>query len=209
MVCPEAGRMRTALGCGHGVAVGLDEPVAAGCPVDRPFHGAGNLELVGEVDLSGKGFVGIGRGAVEGFIEVIGQAAWEFERGLVGCVAVGERRAPADLDAREQVGLGAGQLEEAGGFELERAENGRVGVEGDGGAAPVGGRADLFELGGGEAFGEFHGVKLAVAGDLDTQMVGEEVDDRGADAVQAAGGFIILAREFAAGIEGAEDDFER
>ena len=37
--------------------------------------------------------------------------------------------------------------------------------------------------------------KLAVAGDLDAEVVGERVDDRDADAVQAAGGLVGLARE--------------
>ncbi len=39
-------------------------------------------------------------------------------------------------------------------------------------------------------------------------MLGERVDDRDADAVQAAGGGIGLVREFAARVERGHDDFE-
>jgi hypothetical protein len=39
--------------------------------------------------------------------------------------------------------------------------------------------------------------------------VGQGVDDRGADAMQAAGGFVGLAGELAAGVQRGHDDFER
>jgi hypothetical protein len=40
-------------------------------------------------------------------------------------------------------------------------------------------------------------------------MLGQRVDDRDADAVQAAGGGIGLAGELAAGVQRGHDDFER
>ena len=47
------------------------------------------------------------------------------------------RRFPADLDAREEIGLGPRHLEKAGGLHLERAEDLAVGMEGDRGAPAV------------------------------------------------------------------------
>ncbi len=135
-----------------------------------------------------------------------------MEGGAFGDVGGGERRvaAPADLDAGEEVGLGADEAEEAGGVEVGLgAEDLRVGGEGDGGAALVGGRADFFELGGGEAFREGLAVELLVAGDLDDGLGRERVDDADADAVEAAGGAVRLALELTARVEGGHDDFER
>jgi hypothetical protein len=60
-----------------------------------------------------------------------------------------------------------------------------------------------------QAAGEFLRVELAVPRDLDPHVVGERVDDRDADAVEAAGGLVGLARELAARVERAEDDLER
>ena len=66
------------------------------------------------------------------------------------------------------------------------AENFGVGAEADAGAAAVLDGADLDEFGGGDAFGEVLAVEDFVAGDLGGEGAGEGVDDRGADAVQAA-----------------------
>lgn len=79
---------------------------------------------------------------------MVGEAAGELEGGAFGHVGGGERRvaAPADLDAGEEIGLGADEAEEAAGVEVGLgAENLRVGSEGDSRAALVRGRADLFE----------------------------------------------------------------
>ncbi len=59
------------------------------------------------------------------------------------------------------------------------------------------------------AAGEPLAVKLAVAGNLDFEQIGECVDDGHADAVQAAGSFVGLAVELAAGMKLGHDDFER
>ena len=51
--------------------------------------------------------------------------------------------------------------------------------------------------------------QLAVARDLDLELVRERVDDRDPDAVQTARSPIGLAAEFAARMEGRQDHFER
>ena len=50
---------------------------------------------------------------------------------------------------------------------------------------------------------------MAAARDLDLEQVGQRVDHRHADAVQAAGGLVDLGIEFAAGMQRRHDDFER
>ena len=52
-------------------------------------------------------------------------------------------------------------------------------------------------------------VDLAVAPHLDDEPLRERVDDRDADAVQAAGDLVALAAELAAGVQLREDDRER
>jgi hypothetical protein len=54
-------------------------------------------------------------------------------------------------------------------------------------------------------------VNGAVAGDLDLEPLADEVGDRRADAVQAAGGLVgggVVVAELAAGAEGGEDDLD-
>ena len=50
--------------------------------------------------------------------------------------------------------------------------------------------------------------KRAVAGDLDTQVIRQRVDDRDTHAMQAAGGLVGLARELAARVQRAEDHLQ-
>ena len=52
-------------------------------------------------------------------------------------------------------------------------------------------------------------VDVAVAAHLGDQPLGERVDDRDADAVQAAGDLVAVAAELAAGVELREDDRQR
>ena len=80
--------------------------------------------------------------------------------------AVVDRGFPADFDAREQVGLGADRFEEARGLEAVVAEDLLVGVEGDGGAAPVLGGPEFCDRPERDAAGEALFVKLLVARDL-------------------------------------------
>ena len=89
------------------------------------------------------------------------------------------------------------------------AEDLRIGVEGEGGATPVGGGADFLDGTKWRAARERLRVEFFVAGDLDIKVIRQRVDDGTADAVQAARGFIGFAVELSARMQGAENDFER
>ena len=81
--------------------------------------------------------------------------------------------------------------------ELGVREDLRVGLEGGLGAA-LGGRADAADFGLGDAAFVFLLIDVAVAADFDFAPFGEEIDDRDADAVQAAGGLVGAFFELAA-----------
>jgi len=89
------------------------------------------------------------------------------------------------------------------------AEDLLVGMEGDGGAAAVGGGADLPHRPLRQAAGEALLEQFLVAGDLDHHRIRQRVDHAGADAVQAARGLVGLAGELAAGMQRAEDHLQR
>ena len=50
---------------------------------------------------------------------------------------------------------------------------------------------------------------VAVAVDVELEPLGERVDDRDADTVQAAGDLVALAAELAAGVQHGENDLGR
>ena len=52
-------------------------------------------------------------------------------------------------------------------------------------------------------------IELAVARDLDLELIRQRVHHRDADAVQAAGGLVDLGIEFSAGVQRRHDHFER
>ena len=81
-------------------------------------------------------------------------------------------------------------------------------METDLGAAAVVNVAKLLEAPLRNAAGEALPVELLVARDLDHQIVRQRVDHGNADAVQAAGGFIDLAVELAAGVQHRHDHLE-
>ena len=193
------------------VAVGGDEPVRVRDPRDRPFDRA---VAAGLANLAGEDVGMDQRGAVQRRGEEVGQPALEVEGLLLRHVVdAREQRLvarPADLDAAEEIGLGARHLEHA--RRLERglgAEDFRVGLEANGGAAPVRRAAHLLELALRDAALERHRVKLAAARDLDLHALRERVRDRDADAMQAARGLVNLRVEFAARVQRAHDHFER
>ena len=206
---PEARLMRAALGRRHGVAVGLDEAVARGRPVDRPFDLAGNAETLAELDQPGKGPVGIGRGGAQLFAQIVRQPAGEVEGGLARGLAVVDLGLPADFHAGMQVGLGLDHPHHARGLQPVVAEDLLVGMEGDGGAAAVRGGADLLDRPLRDAAAEALPPQLAVAGDLDDHAVRQCVHDRGADPVQPARGLVGAFAELAARVQGAEDHLQR
>ena len=71
------------------------------------------------------------------------------------------------------------------------------------------GRADRLDRAGRHAALVLLPVELAVAPHLDPAPLGERVDDRGADAVQAAGDLVAAAAELAAGVEDGHDHLQR
>src|SRR6185312_3290955 len=207
----DTGFMRATVLGRNGVAIGREEAVSVRCPGDRPFAGA--------MRAGARGFAGEDvrmhqRVGMDGGREVILQAAGEvegvFRRHIFDALEQLRCAAPADFDAAEQIRLGARHLEQA--LRLEgglRAENLRIRLEADPGAAAVVDLAEVLELAFGMAALECHAVELLAARDLDLEPRGQRVDDGDADAMQAAGGLVDFRVEFAARMQRAHDDFER
>ena len=117
---------------------------------------------------------------------------------------------PADLDAAEQVRLGARHLEQAQRIECRLgAENFRVRLEAHLGAAAVVDLAELLQAALRLAALESLRVELAAARDLDLHALRQRIRDRHADAVQAARGAVDLGIELAARVQRGHDHFER
>ncbi|OQA29645.1 MAG: hypothetical protein BWY59_00164 [Verrucomicrobia bacterium ADurb.Bin345] len=81
--------------------------------------------------------------------------------------------------------------------------------EGDLCAALAVGVVDHLQRRLGIAHAEAHEVLLAVAPDLEVEMLGERVDHRHADAVQTAGDLVGVLVEFSAGMQLGHDDLGR
>ena len=194
-----------------GVAIGGQEPVGIGGPGHRPLRRAVDADLAGAAGEN----VGMDqRRAVDGGGEIVLQAVGEMEGRLLRHALDAAQEllgaAPADLDAAEQIGLGARHLEHALRLEMRLgAENLRIGPEADLGAAPVGHAAELFQLALRLAALEHHAMERLLARDLDFHALGQRIGDRDADAVQAARGLVDLGVEFAARVQRAHDHFER
>ncbi len=207
---PEARFVGAPFRSGHGVAVGLDEAVrlaeAGAAPGQGPFH---RLRPARAFDAAAEGFRRHRLDAGQPLGQEIGQPIGEVENGRLGRVAgqlLGAR--PADLHAPEQIGLGPRHAVEPRGLEGDvLAEDRRVGPEADGGAA-FSGWAHLLELPHGLAPGEGLAPLMAVLPDDRLQPLGEGVDHRDADAMQAAGGLVALARELPARVQGGHDHFQ-
>ena len=209
----EARLVRAALGRRHGVAVGADEAFLVARPPHRPFDLAAGRAVGLALGLAGEGLRHDGGALADLRRHVVLQAAREVERFLLGDrIAFGQQALgafPADLDATEQVGLGARHAIEALGHEGLLAEDLRIGMEGHRRAAPVGGGAGRLQLGRGLAAREGLRPGLAVARHLDDQLVAQRIHHRDADTVQAARGRVDLAVELAAGMQRREDDLQR
>ena len=89
-----------------------------------------------------------------------------------------------------------------------RLEDLVIGPEGDGGAGGLA-DTDLLHLHGCLAAGKLHLVDLAVTADARDELLRQRVDDRDADAVQAAGHLVGAVVELAARMQDREDDLER
>ena len=149
--------------------------------------------------------------AVDGGLQVFLQPAGEMEGGFLRRI-VGDQRfraRPADLHAAEQVGLRAGHAEQA--LRLEGgafAEDLLVGPEAHLRAAPVLDGPEVLQLAQRRAAAELHAVELLAARHLHFQLLGQRVDHRHADAVQAARRVVILGAELAARVQRGHDHFE-
>ena len=142
----EARFVRAAVGRRHRITVGGDEAVAVTKTNRRPRYGPFQrtglaLALYATGENGGDGL-----DLANTFGQCIGQTAGEVQGGLSRCL-VGDafrRAGPFDLDATEQIGLGAGHAEQARGFERRTGtENLFIRLEADAGAFFLG-RADLF-----------------------------------------------------------------
>ena len=207
--------MRAAIRRGDGVAIPAVRAIGPQWPGNGPF-GAAHLLAVrasGKVLRSGKGDRGDAFAASDLFGEVIGKAARELEHGLGGNVRSrdeGRGAFPADLDTSEEIGLRTREAEQPSRLEARVfTKDVTIRDEGNGGAAPIGSRANALERGGGQPAREFLRVELLVPRHFDAREDRQRVDHRNANAVQAAGGGISLAGEFAARMQHGEDDFER
>ena len=204
----QAGLVGAALGGRHGVAVGVDEALFARRPGDRPFDPAG---LVRQLGLADEGVRRQGLAVLQRSIEKVPQAVGEVQILAFGDPVLvaqqGRIAAPADLHALVEIGLGARHAEKRRRVQVGAlAEDLGVRPEGHAGAAAVRRLADGLQLGLGLAALILLTPELAVAGDFDHQPLGQRVDHRDADAVQAARGLIGLLRELGPGVQGGEDD---
>ena len=137
----------------------------------------------------------------------VGDAALVLELDLLAGAALVDQ---LDLQAAGQEGGLAQALGEGLEVELDLvAEDLHVRLEGDRRAGGLDGAA-LLELGGRLAALVGLGPDVAVAPDLEVELLGERVDDRDADAVQPARDLVAAAvAELAAGVEGGEHDLGR
>ena len=93
--------------------------------------------------------------------------------------------------------------------ELDHGEGGGARHEGDARAGLAGGIADGLQRLHRHAVGEAHEMLLAGAPDGEVELRGERVDDRDADAVQAARHLVGVLVELPAGVELRHDHFGR
>src|SRR5262249_46053532 len=144
--------------------------------------------------------VGKAAGEVEGFLDRHTVDAGE----QFGCAR------PADFDPAKQISLRPRHLENTLRLEarMRRTEDLRVRPETDLGAAPIWRAADLFHRPLRLAALERLGVERLAARDFDLEPLRKRVDDRYADAVQAARSVVDFGIEFSARVQRAHDHFE-
>ncbi len=176
------------------VAVRRREAVLVRHPGDGPFERAvpaGLRDLAGE-DLVGDEFLPLDV-AREIVLQPVRKAEGRLGGHVVGTREEGRGAAPADLDPAEEIGFRARHLEQAPRLEMRLlAEDLVIGPEPDLGAAPVEHAPDGFELALRDAARKHLAVEGLPARDLDLQRLRQGIDDRHADAVQAARGLVDL-----------------
>ncbi len=186
------------------VGVGVDDFVVAVGPLQRALDDVAVAFAVGRDDRRERFFV---------FVEPLDErddAALVEIRLLFGLFAlfdafVAQRDAQAAIEEREF----AQALLERAPREVERLEDLRIGLEPLIRAGAFGGSADLLERHRRDAALELDLVEIAVAAHARRHVFGERVDDRHADAVQAARHLVAALAELAAGVQDRHRDLDR
>ena len=197
--------MRAALAGVDVVGERVDRLLVGGVPLHRDLGGA-FLALAGEEDdLAVDGVLVL----VQVGDEVL-DPALVLELGGVALAALVDDRDPQS--AREEGGLAQALLERVE-VEVERLEDVRVRKERDGGPGdPVAGQLlALLQARSGERRASTPATSRSRrGGSRRRRLFGQRVDDRHADAVQAAGDLVATAvAELAAGVEHGEHDLDR
>ena len=139
-------------------------------------------------------------------LDEVDDPALVVELGLVPLAALVDQRDPQAAGQERRV---AHALLERGEVEIERLEHVRVGQERDRGPGLLG-RLALLQVA--QRLAALVGLRPdePVAANLDVEALGQRVDDRYADAVQAAGDLVAAAlAELAAGVQHGEHDLDR
>ncbi len=170
-----------------------------------PLHGHLDLAVVG-VALEENDVLVDGVLRVVDVRDEVADAALVVELlGLAPCPLVAQDDPQA---AREKRGL-AEPLRERRGRKLRLVEDLRVRQEGDRRARLLLARdADRLHLGRRLASSELLAVDLPVASDLGDEPFGQGIDDRDADAVEAAGHLVAVPAELSPGVKLRQDDCE-
>ncbi len=168
--------MGAAVGGWHSVTIGGREAIAD-IPRDRPFD---RPVAAGLAHPAGEHIVENARSALDAALDEIAQPAGEVENGLGRDFVSGQRLVarPADFDAAEQIGLGAGHSENPIRDEARAVtENFGVGMEADRRPATVVDATHVFELRGRLAARIGLPVERLFERDFDNKVVGQCVDD--------------------------------
>ena len=195
-----------------GVGEGVHRAGVGGVPLHRDLQ-AHALGFVVGFDVDDAGVDGILR--LRQVAHVVDQAVLETER-VVALLLLGILTLPVD---GAQVGEGdpeplveEGHLAEPRGEGLVVEDGGledfRAGVEGDGGAGVLG-FLQFLEVVAGHTQVEGLHVAVAVAGDLDGELLRQRIDHRRPDAVEAAGDLVAAVAELSAGVEDGEHQGHR
>src|SRR5581483_12017885 len=198
----EALLVHAALGRGDVVGEAVEPLVIAGVPLHGHFDLGAVLRVVEVDDPLVERLLG-GVEVLDEVLDAAGVLVGHLERRVAPLVA------EDDLEALGEERHLPQPLEERLGPELGLLEDRRVGPEGHRRTLLAGAGDALERPFGPAAVDEGLDEPPAVAVDLELEAGGEGVDDRHADAVQAARDLVALAAELAAGMEGREHDLGR
>ena len=189
--------MRAAIRGRDRITIGSGEPVRFAKPGpgpgDRPF----DLTISLHIDQAGKRAVGNCRLVLEHLVQLVGQTIGVGQDRFGGHFGIGGQKrgitGPAHFHAAIEIRLRACHLKQARGAKAKLlAEDLEVRLEADRCTAPIGGCADLFQLGRHHAARKGLAEQALVAGDFDNHFFGQGVYHRYAHAMQAASGRVGL-----------------